>query len=461
MDFLYLTPTCYCFFCFRHRLFFPLYLCFTGAAIVEMAMVEAGCDGQGQCDKQIFGFKATSILTNLQLYVGLISAIFMPFAGAIVDNTRFRWHVGAITAAIMVCINAFQIAVWSKLWMALLVTQGLQYVVYTVHNVIQFAYLPELTTDIHEMSKFNAAFNSIQFGSIFVYVLLILLMATFVKGITNFQVAQVSQIILTCYSLIMFGYSWTFLFSRDVPFTPAPKGSNLCSLGFNKIYTTAKQIFMEEKSIMWLMLSISLSEAVLNSFPAIFVTLFKAWLEMNSKQIATSNLIMLAFALPGSYTSIFLLKKFDAKKAQQISLCTWTICIILASLILQRPGVPSLGYVTSILWGISYGIIYPCQRTLYSMIVPIGKSTEWMGFYVFCGKIFESLPNLIFVIMNERNVAMNWSLLSLCIFFLGAALVIFAMADFDELVERAKQVSTSRKEKDTEEGNSEIYASDQ
>eukprot|EP00587_Corethron_hystrix_P016831 CAMPEP_0113329854 /NCGR_PEP_ID=MMETSP0010_2-20120614/21197_1 /TAXON_ID=216773 ORGANISM="Corethron hystrix, Strain 308" /NCGR_SAMPLE_ID=MMETSP0010_2 /ASSEMBLY_ACC=CAM_ASM_000155 /LENGTH=150 /DNA_ID=CAMNT_0000192121 /DNA_START=77 /DNA_END=526 /DNA_ORIENTATION=- /assembly_acc=CAM_ASM_000155 len=89
---------------------------YLGAAIVEMAMVEAGCDGQGQCDKQIFGFKATSILTNLQLYVGLISAIFMPFVGAIVDNTRFRWHVGAITAAIMVCINAFQIAVWSKLW---------------------------------------------------------------------------------------------------------------------------------------------------------------------------------------------------------------------------------------------------------------------------------------------------------------------------------------------------------
>jgi len=412
---------------------------YLGFAIVKFATYAADPSGDTDPgDLKIYGFKPSSILSNMTFSVALISAILMPLVGSIVDHTPLRWKIGVVTAAILVLINGFQIAVMPSLWQALLVMQGAQFLVYTVHNVMQFAYLPELTNNVQIMTKYNAAFNSIQFGSIFANVLF-LFGVVMIYTPTVPQLAMISQTVVTVYISFAFGYAWKYCFNQKAPFSSVPKGSNILTVGFKSIYNTARRIAAHEKSLMWLMISIILSEAVLNSFPVIFVTVMSSWIGLNAKEMVTSNLILLACAMPGSAFSVALAKRFNPKVAQQIALSLWVISIVLGSLVIYEPKTPTpYVYVTSLLWGTSYGVIYPCQRTLWTMIVPPGKATEFMGYYVFCGRILEWLPTLTFSIMNELEIPMNYSLMSLSVFFAAAIISISFMGDFDELMARAK-----------------------
>eukprot|EP00588_Corethron_pennatum_P013777 CAMPEP_0194271412 /NCGR_PEP_ID=MMETSP0169-20130528/5185_1 /TAXON_ID=218684 /ORGANISM="Corethron pennatum, Strain L29A3" /LENGTH=271 /DNA_ID=CAMNT_0039013743 /DNA_START=198 /DNA_END=1010 /DNA_ORIENTATION=- len=181
---------------------------YLGFAIVEFAKYAADPSGlMDASDLKIYGFKPSSILTNMQFSVGLISAILMPLVGSIVDHTPLRWNIGVVTAAILVLINGFQIAVYQRLWLTILIMQGAQFLVYTVHNVMQFAYLPELSNNVQIMTKYNAAFNSIQFGSIFANVLF-LFGVVLIYSPTATQLAMVSQTVVTLYIAITFGYAW-------------------------------------------------------------------------------------------------------------------------------------------------------------------------------------------------------------------------------------------------------------
>ena len=75
-------------------------------AVIVLAKEEAGCETEApsssekvpECNKKVYGFKPSSLLTLMSSVVGLISACIIPLGGAIVDYTHHRRLVGRITA---------------------------------------------------------------------------------------------------------------------------------------------------------------------------------------------------------------------------------------------------------------------------------------------------------------------------------------------------------------------------
>jgi hypothetical protein len=79
---------------------------FIGPALLELASQQAAlnCRNDGTCDEsnddpKIYGFKPSSLLTNLGTVANLVSTFCLPLAGVMVDYAPWRRHVGMYTAA--------------------------------------------------------------------------------------------------------------------------------------------------------------------------------------------------------------------------------------------------------------------------------------------------------------------------------------------------------------------------
>ena len=68
---------------------------FLSASIVYLAREEAGCiNDEGEfiedCDGKAFGFQPASFVSNIAVIASVLTALFMPVMGAMVDYTSHR-----------------------------------------------------------------------------------------------------------------------------------------------------------------------------------------------------------------------------------------------------------------------------------------------------------------------------------------------------------------------------------
>lgn len=93
---------------------------FLSTSLIYLATEEAGCiDENGvaipDCDNTVRGFQPASLIANIAVISGLLSAFFMPFIGAIVDYTPYRRAMGIIAALIMILVQGVQVSYHSRI----------------------------------------------------------------------------------------------------------------------------------------------------------------------------------------------------------------------------------------------------------------------------------------------------------------------------------------------------------
>lgn len=89
---------------------------FLSTSLIYLASEEAGCIDENavaipDCDNTVHGFQPPSLIANIAVISGLLSAFLMPFIGAIVDYTPCRRATGIIAALLLVLIQGVQVRI--------------------------------------------------------------------------------------------------------------------------------------------------------------------------------------------------------------------------------------------------------------------------------------------------------------------------------------------------------------
>ena len=124
---------------------------FLSTAFIYLASKQAGCVGEDDellpdCDERVYGFKPASFVSNIAVITGVLSAFSMPVVGAVVDCTDHRKAVGVWSAVAMIVIQAAQIGLTVKTWFVMAIFQAIAGVLYQVHVLSIYAYMPDIAT---------------------------------------------------------------------------------------------------------------------------------------------------------------------------------------------------------------------------------------------------------------------------------------------------------------------------
>ena len=134
---------------------------FLSTAFLYLASEQAGCvdevsrDVIDDCDGKAYGFKPASFVSTIAVVAGLLSALFMPVIGAMVDYTSHRRTVGIVSAILMVLIQIVQIYTTSDTWLVMALLQAIAGFLYQVQVLAVYAYLPDIAKVVGESIMTN------------------------------------------------------------------------------------------------------------------------------------------------------------------------------------------------------------------------------------------------------------------------------------------------------------------
>jgi len=422
---------------------------FVSSDLLRLAKEAAGCvvyeeTWEEECIERIYGMRPSSILTNIIVLVGLLSAVIMPLIGSIIDHTQYRRAVGSLSAAFMCLTILLQMLVMENFWLVAAMLQIVVAFSYTVHLCAVYAYLPELTSNHEKLTQYATRFSAAQYSGSVAFLFLMVGILSTVNRNNRFRSSLLSQTLVFVICSICFGYAWVSLFQPRSASQKVPDNKSLVSAGFWKIYKTAQTILLHHSAIKWLLVSAAFTQAATTTFSTIAITYMTEQLSFNPRENGIAILILLLFAVPGTRIAAWLTKSFNPVVSLQANLIFWICSIFLASFFLYKPGQQVIAYVCAMVWGLAIGWVYPTEKALYVTIIPRGQEAELMGTYICACQMLSWLPPLVFTVMNEMGFSMRIGLLTLSIYFFISFLVLFCVGNYEEAVSHAKAIDEGR-----------------
>jgi len=244
------------------------------SALLQLANEAAGCDEITETETvscKIYGFRPSSLISNIAIIAGLMSAFTMPIIGAMIDYSSHRRNIGIFSAGLMILIQAIQIGIGGSTWFAMALLQAIAAFIYQVQILATYAYLPDISGIVGEksMTNYTSIWMITQFATGLAFLLVVGIIATLV-GFTSVQTGQLSQGLNVLCSGSVFFLGWRLL--PNVPTLQVkPEGQSYFTAGFSKIWKTTKGINSEYGgSVRWYFLAVVFGEAG-ESFVMIFI----------------------------------------------------------------------------------------------------------------------------------------------------------------------------------------------
>jgi MFS-type transporter involved in bile tolerance (Atg22 family) len=439
---------------------------FVSSELLRLAKEATGCIGAEDemfdeycADSRVYGMRPSSLLTNIVMVTGLLSAFIMPLCGSIIDHTDLRRAAGSLSAAVLAILVLIQMLVMHRFWFLAAILQVFIAASYTVHLTVVYAYFPELSQDHTVLAEYAARFAAFQYGtSVIFLIFMVAVLATVDRETVNS--ATISQAIVFVVCLGCFGYSWNRLFRPRQATQKVPEGSTLVTAGFRKILRTAKTILQNHDAIKWLLLSVAFTEAATTTFSTIAITYMTEQLNFTAEENGVAILILLLFSVPGAKIAAYLTRILNPIKSLQACLTLWIVTISAAAICLDSREQMLLAYGFAALWGTALGWTFPTEKTLYVTIIPRGQEAELMGTYICACQVISWLPPLVFTLLNEAGYPMRVGVCSLTAFFLSSLLILFLMGDYGDAVTHARAIDEERTKIAKETGTNELQHSD-
>jgi MFS-type transporter involved in bile tolerance (Atg22 family) len=362
---------------------------FLASSFIYLASDEAGCLNEKDqviegCENTVHGFQPPSLVANIAVISGLLSAFLMPLTGAIIDFTPHRRLVGILASALLTVIQAAQIFTISSTWFPMLILQAIAGFVYQVVVLSNYAYLPEIARSVgqklmtrceYHLSILNgfssssyvhivlthcsffavaSTFTMMQFSAQALYLVLVFGIAI-VFDFDNVNTAQLSQGINVLWISIGFFIGWKML--PDVPSRhELQEGHSIWTEGFTQIWHTSISINRNyPHGLRWFLLSTVFAEAGANAFTVISVIFLSDHLGMNSKEIGVVFLITLVAAIPGARIGSIVIEKTDPNTSWKIVMVFFSVVTFAGSFALAGPNQSYLAYVWGTMWGFLLG----------------------------------------------------------------------------------------------------------
>lgn len=429
---------------------------FLSTALITLAEMELGCDEVGEECGKIYGFKPSSLISNIAVITGILSAFFMPIIGAITDYTNHRHTLGMVASILLVTIQAIQIGTVESTWFPMAILQAINGFIYQIITLVSYAYFPEIQATVAE--KTYQWYSSLYMITMFaheVVFLVIIAAVTIVLKTSDVLTAQISQALDTVVTGIYFYFTWYF-FTKKEKKSELPEGENLLTTGFSQVFKTAKGLQKHyPRSVGIYFFAVIFTEAGINSFTTISVTYMNEVLDFKAMQLSIMFLIVLVSSLPGCWFANWIGTKIGVLTALKLQLGSFIALNFVAFLILTDPSKGTIAYVFGVFWGFWIGWYYPLENFVYSMIVPQGQESELAGFFLYCTQILTFLPPLIFTIMNETGINLKWGGIHLNIYLFIGMVLIQLMLPWNECLEAAKEnkIKVTKHQKTMDFGN--------
>jgi len=128
---------------------------YLSTSVVYLAQERAGCiDEEDEviedCDGKAYGFKPATFVANIAVISSVLSVLFMPVIGAIVDYTKHRRTVTMVSSALIILIQMVQIGTVQKTWLAMTILQAIAGFLYQANKMAVYAYLPDMAYRVGE-----------------------------------------------------------------------------------------------------------------------------------------------------------------------------------------------------------------------------------------------------------------------------------------------------------------------
>ena len=435
---------------------------FLGTALLRLAKESVGCGGDidDECDGRVWGLiRPSSILTTYTIIVGVLSAATLPMMGAIADFTNHRRLMGRCFSVGLCLFILPQIFLLSQsLWLAAAFLQvGVAFTGWA-QTMVTFAYLPELTDCEERLSQYQQNFTIVSFGSMIVYLLVVVGIATY-AGLGDIGTARMATAIsfVVCSSFLF--VAWGPLLRWRPAAREIPEGRPVCVAGFVQVYHTMIHIYRNFPALKWFYVSVALVDAGVkyvvqcsgafvyaifspprlsySTLATVMITYTTNTLDFTSTENGIAMLMMLIGSIPGAKVAGATIQRWNPVWSNMLATALLAVGTLLAAAILQRPGQQIETYAIAAVWGIATGWKWTTDRMLASILVPKGQDAELMGVYLFASQILTWIPPLIFTALNEAGVNQSIGIGSLCLYFCLGFACLCMIGDYRDAIEQS------------------------
>jgi MFS transporter, UMF1 family len=400
---------------------------FLGPALLELAsqQVQDTCqtaDDPQACvqDGRVYGFRPSSVLSNIAVVSGVCVSLTMPLIGALVDHSPHRWNAGALSAAGLVTVKAVETTVSSQTWFIVAFLQVASAMLYQIHITTTLSYTSELSTDANEQTQYNTYFVVVLYAASLMFLAFVTAMS-FLFSQNDIGTARISQVTTSTVSAIVFYSAWAYFFRHRQARNVVPQGQTLMSVGFRKVGTTFAMIVRELPALKWLIFAIMFGEAATSTLITVATSYMKVFLHMDANEIGLTFLAVLVMGGPGSKLGGWIALRTSPVISATICHGVFILVTTVACLAIDGPQHKRFMPIPGAVWGLCLGWLLPMHSTAYISNIPRGQEAELMGLYVMAGQSLSWLPPIVFTSLNEIGVDMAMALASLNIFFVCAA----------------------------------------
>lgn len=216
---------------------------FLSTSLITLAKRSVGCVDGEQCSGEVYGFRPSSLITIIATISGVLSALVLPFIGAIVDYTKHRKLLGGIVATVLISVQAIQIGTVEATWFPMAILQALNGFFYQALTLAAYAYLPEIKRAVGEktMTKYSSSFYMWMFLCESVYLMVVIGISMGLKAddVLTGQLGQAIDVLVSGYFYAL-GF---YFFTQKDPRRVLPEGTSLFFAGFKQVCVTTKGIF--------------------------------------------------------------------------------------------------------------------------------------------------------------------------------------------------------------------------
>jgi UMF1 family MFS transporter len=200
-----------------------------------------------------------------------------------------------------------------------------------------------------------------------------------------------------------------------------PQNSNLLTFGFSQIISTIKDSFNYPKTLLFILAYILYNDGV----QAVIVVSSQFGQEELGLDISTLTTVILMVqfvAFGGAKFFEYLSGKYSTKNALIISIIIWLLVVIYSYLFLNS----TLGfYVVGAVIGLVLGGTQALSRSLYSLMIPKGKESEYYSLYEISERGTSWIGPMVFGLSLQFTGSYRFAIFSLGIFFLAGLILLF------------------------------------
>jgi MFS-type transporter involved in bile tolerance (Atg22 family) len=267
---------------------------------------------------------------------GILSAAFMPYAGAVIDFTSKRRTFGSGMAALVAVASIGLLLLLPSTWLPIsVVCISAGALAYHGHSLARWAYVREIVDSDGSLAGIVASMRFWQLLSQLLYLALIVAV-TAPFGLSDIVTARIAQGVSAIVCTPMLIHAWRTFGTRAAKHTLEP-GQSLWTAGVRELWRTLNKLGEESPGLRKLLLVTAMLTAPTVAFTSLAVTFLTQQLAVPNSQVALFAGLTLVSGLPGALLFRWLSRRLGHRDCLIGAIAWWIVVIALFAALLRTP----------------------------------------------------------------------------------------------------------------------------